>query len=65
MHRKVDEELKERIRELRVILGMNVENIVYLLKKEGKALSHTTVTEVIEELGLPLRSKRKKRNKPR
>jgi len=35
----VDEELKERIRELRVKQGMNVEKIVYLLKKEGRALS--------------------------
>jgi len=29
----VDEGLKERIRELRVKQGMNVEKIVYLLKK--------------------------------
>ncbi|UJG44378.1 MAG: hypothetical protein K9W46_04160 [Candidatus Heimdallarchaeum endolithica] len=41
---------------------MNVEKIVYLLKKEGRALSQNTVVKVIGELGLPLWSNRKKRN---
>jgi len=62
IHRKVNEELRERIRELRVKQGMNVEKIVYLLKKEGKGLSRNTVIKVIRELGLPLWSNRKKRN---
>ncbi|UJG44066.1 MAG: DDE-type integrase/transposase/recombinase [Candidatus Heimdallarchaeum endolithica] len=65
IHRKVDEELKERIRELRIKQGMNVEKIAYLLKREGKALSQTTVTKVIKELGLPLWVNRKKRKRPR
>jgi len=62
IHRKVIEELRARIRELRVKQGMNVEKIVYLLKKEGRALSRNTVIKVIGELGLPLWSNRKKRN---
>jgi len=58
----VNEELRERIRELRVKQGMNVEKIIYLLKKEGRGLSRNTVIKVIGELGLPLWSNRKKRN---
>jgi len=65
IHRKVNEELKERIRELRLKQGMNTVKIAYLLKREGKALSQTTVTKVIGELGLPLRSNRKKKNRTR
>jgi len=41
---------------------MNVEKIVYLLKREGTALSRNTVVKVIGELGLPLWSNRKKKN---
>jgi len=44
---------------------MNVEKIVYLLKKEGRALSRNTVIKEIEELGLPLWSNKKKRNRTR
>jgi len=36
-----------------------------MLEKEEKALFHTTVTKVIEELDLPFWSNRKKRNRPR
>jgi len=61
----VIEELRERIRELRVKQGMNMETIVYLLKKEGRGLSRNTVIKVIVELDLPLWSKRKKRNRSR
>jgi len=39
---------------------MNVEKIAYLLKREGKALSQTTVTRVIKKLGLSLWINRKK-----
>jgi len=61
----VNEELRERIRELRVKQGMNVEKIVYLLKKEGRGSSRNTVMKVIRELGLLLWSNRKKESKPR
>jgi len=54
----VDEELRERIRELRVKQIMNVGKTVYLLKKEVIALSRNTVIKVIGELGLPLWSNR-------
>jgi len=50
IHRKVDEELREGVRELRVKQGMNVEKVVYLLKKEGRPLSRNTVIKVIREL---------------
>jgi len=49
---------------LRVKQGMNVEKIVYLLKKEGRSLSRNIVIKVIEELGLPLCTNKKKRNRP-
>jgi len=58
----VNEELRERIRELRVKQGMNVEKIAYLSKKKEDHLSQNTVIKVIKELGLPLWSNRKKRN---
>jgi len=61
----VNEELIERIRELRVKQGMNVEKIAYLLKKEGSVLSRDTAMKVISELGFPLWSNRKKKRIPR
>ena len=64
-NRKVDESLRKRKREVRLKQVMNVEKIAYLLKREGKALSQTTVTKVIKELGLPLWVNRKKRKRPR
>jgi len=65
IHRKVDDKQRERIRKLRLKQGMNVEKIAYLLDKEGRPLSRNTIIKVIEELGLPLWSNMKKRNKPR
>ena len=62
IHRKVDEELRERIRELRIKQGMNVEKIAYLLKKEGRGLSRNTVIKLIGGSYFPLWSNRKKRN---
>jgi len=60
IHRKVDEELREKKRELRIKQGMNVEKIAYLSKKKEDHLSRNTVIKVIKELGLPLWSNRKK-----
>jgi len=42
---------------------MNVEKIIYVLKKEGRTLSRNTVIKAIGKLGLPLWSYRKKRNR--
>ncbi|MHA1865155.1 MAG: hypothetical protein ACTSWZ_01490 [Candidatus Heimdallarchaeaceae archaeon] len=62
----MNEELRERLRELKVKQRMNVEKkIAYLLKKEGRGLSRNTITKVIGELGFPLLSNRKKRNRTR